>query len=67
MTTKELTGIDLIGSLVDILYNGWHFDCRIKNYNNTLGKNRYYLVENKQGRVFKRKFRHLFNVRTNIN
>lgn len=67
MTTKELTGVDLIGSLVDIFYNGWHFDCEVKSYNNALGKNRFYLVKNKQGRVFKRKLRHLFNVRTNLN
>jgi len=63
---KELYGEDLVGFLVDIKYGKWHYDCKIIAYNNNLGKDRYYLVRNKGGRVFKRKFRHLINPRPPI-
>jgi len=63
MTKKQLYGDDLVGFLVDIKYGKWHYDCKIIGYHNKLGKDRHYLVRNKGGRVFKRRFRHLINAR----
>ena len=56
-------GEDLVGSLVDIKYGKWHYDSKIIAYHNNLGKDRHYLVRTKSGRVLKRKFRHLINIR----
>lgn len=63
---KELYGEDLVGFLVDIKYGKWHYDCKIIEYKNNLGKDRHYLIRNKGGRVFKRKLRHLTNLRPQL-